>query len=166
MQIIEHTSTRLVLRYRRRLMAVFVALFTLMSAVIVVMLFFQGAAMLSSNFALWRLVAWIGWLGLGSLFVGLGVISWVNTARGTLCIFDKQAETVTVRRPRWLRMVEVIHSIYGVSHFDFQQNDEVRAVAVYMVLRSGETILLASVPTYDADLVYDVTRQARAFLRS
>lgn len=166
MEIIESTSQKLVIRFRRGLMAVVVAIFTILSIFVVLNLLVQGVMMLSQRYETWRVIALISWMALGLSMVGLGVTSWLNLARGATCTFDKVQEIVTIRQPRLFRMSEVTHSIYSVSHLDLLKNEETKSFAILLVLRSGERIPLATMSIYEEANLRGLIHEVRGFLHT
>lgn len=166
MKIIEDTSQRLVIRFQRGLMAVAIAGFTILSVLVVINLVIQGTSMLLLRYEGWRVLTLFVWTLVGLVMIALGVVSWSNVGRGITCTFDKVKETVTIRQPHWFRMEEVTHSIYSVSHVDLLENSETRSFGIFMVLRSGERIALATVPIFEEAEVRGLVNHVRSFLRA
>jgi hypothetical protein len=150
LRIIEHTPTRLVLRDDRRIQRAAAFLFTALSALSVTLLLLQAYQRTSPALAMFVLIE-VGFVTLGLFML---------THRVTV-ILDKGVETVTIHR----RSTTIRQSIYGVSGLSVETNDEASLYGVYLVLRSGERIPLASLPQHDREHVEAMVRTVRAFLR-
>lgn len=164
MQIVEHSAQRLVIRHRRLGMAVAMAIFTFLSVFALVNLALQGLLRVDELLPL-ELLSWVAWLCLILMLVVFGAVAWLSTARGTTCIFDKTQAQIVIQRPRWLRMARSQHPIYAVAYVDVRHNAEAKVYGVFVVLRTGERIPLATVPTFDQPQVEQLVQDVRAFLR-
>lgn len=164
MKITEQTTTRLVIQYQRRVMAWVLALFTILSLFFLLNTLYEGITALD-RLRGWQWYGWITWLIFALAMLILGAIGWSNAGQGMTLIFDKQDETLRIRRPKVIRVDEQAYSIYAVSHMDIEGNDEFRVYGVFLVLRSGERIALATVPVYDEAHVRELSKQVLAFLR-
>lgn len=163
MQIIENTNTRLVLQRKRPVMAAVMGLFTLMSGLALVNLFIQGVPRIEQlNF--FQLVSWLVWLLLALAMVSVGVMATINMARGITCIFDKDSETFAIWRPHFMGMQTTEHSIWGIKRVDVIRNDEMRLLALFVILRSNEKIPLTTMPQHDEGAIYELANTIRAFL--
>lgn len=165
MQIVEQSSQELVLQQRRGWMAGALILFVLLIVFTLANLVVQGIARLG-EFNRWELLSWLVWIGLSSTLAGLGILGVNNALRGMRCRFDRATATVTIERPRGLRLAVQQLSIYAVSRLEIEENQEMRLLAVYLVLRSGERLALASAPHFDADELRGIQMAVRDFLRS
>lgn len=165
MQIVEQSSQELVLQQRRGWMAVALILFVLLICFTLANLVLQGIARLG-DFNRWELLSWLVWVALGSTLAGLGILGVNNALRGMRCRFDRATATVTIERPRGLRLAVQQLSIYAISRLEIEENQEMRLLAVYLVLRSGERLALASAPHFDAEELRGIQVAVRDFLRS
>jgi len=165
MDIIEHTSTRLVIRSKRGMMAVVTTLFVIFSAFTVVMIFGFGIQMLTTNFAWWRLLGYLVWQPLSIALVVVGIMFWNNAMRGLTLTFDRDAEEVTIRQPKLLRMREYTHPIYSISRMEMELMPQARVFAVYLTTKSGEQLPIASISHFDEEHMRDIIKQVRDFLR-
>jgi hypothetical protein len=95
-----------------------------------------------------------------------GALLGASASRGVRCILDKHAETVTIEKTRWLRSRTTTHSIYGVARAEAERNEDVRVFGIFLVLRSGERLALATLPLYDEDAAQHIVRTIRQFLQS
>ncbi len=103
---------------------------------------------------------------IGCLFVYLGLPVCLSLLRGVTCVFDREATTIILQKVERLRLVSSEYPFYGVSHTQIETNAETRTCAVYLVLRSGQRILLTTAPVHDSEILENVTRQIRDFLRA
>jgi len=164
-----HTHTtpdRLELYSRAPVMGVFIGLFVLLSVLLMIALpLFNLVDLAQRGGAPLRLFGLGLIMALGALFVYLGTPISLAILRGTHCVFDRRTATVTLTRPENLRLAQYEYPLYGGSQLVVERNDEIRTFAVYLALRSGETILLATVPYHDQAAVEQAVQQVRAFLR-
>ena len=165
MQLIEQGPERLILRQTHYILALSLLCFTAFSVIFFINMLIQGPRYFSSMNA-FQLLSYILWLGFALALIYLGSTALRQAAQGRRCTFDKTLETVTIIRPRLLRAQVMEYSIYGVSHVDVEHNAELRAYALFLVLRSGLRIPLASVPAHDHEAVRQVSQQIRFFLRN
>lgn len=164
MHLVEHTSTRLVLQKRRSMMAVIMALFTLLSTLTLVSIALQGLGRLDT-FDVMDWVGWIMWLVLTLFLIGFGSFALNASLRGTLCIFDRITETVTLQQPRGWGMQTIELSLYAVSHLAVEKNDEVRAFGLFLALRDARRLPLATASIHDEDQVTALRQVIRQFLQ-
>lgn len=163
MQIIEHTPERLVIQHRRAEMAVVMVVFTLMSVVFLVNTLWQGLPRLDTLNA-GQFASWAIWLVFAAGLTVLGVLMSNSAGRGTRCTFDHDAEIYRLRKPTLLRSQSDEASIYSVSHVAVERNDEVKVLGVFLVLRSGERLPLASVPFHEESDARQIAHTVRSFL--
>jgi hypothetical protein len=166
MRIVEQSSTRLVVCQRRMGMALLMGLFTLLSLLMLLNVLTQGLPRLLSAMNSYQILGWFIWLALAAGLVSIGTLMGVSAGQGRCCIFDKQSETVTLKRINWLRWQIITHSIYGVARAEVERNQDVRAFGIFLVLRSGERLALATLPLHDEDSAYSMVRTIRQFLHS
>ncbi|MEL6149645.1 MAG: hypothetical protein AAFV33_03475 [Chloroflexota bacterium] len=101
---------------------------------------------------------------LGCFIAWVGAVTAVKILRGVTCDFDRATETVTITRAQGIGVAQQQHSIYGVSHALLEANDELQAIALYLVLRSGQRISLGTCSPFDKDMAEGIVRSIRAFL--
>ena len=164
MHIVEHTSTRLVLQKRRSMMAVIMALFTLLSTLTLVSITLQGLGRLDT-FDLMDWVGWIMWLLVALFLIGFGSLALNASLRGTRCTFNRVTETVTLQQPRGWSMQTIELSLYAVSHLAVEKNDEVRVFGLFLALRDGRRLPLATASIHDQDQVITLRQIVRQFLQ-
>lgn len=168
MQIIEHMPTRLVLCKRTPLLAAMIALFTVISFAGLVFVPAQGIVNVIARGAPdmpTRVLSLLGFLALGTCFVITGTLAAISAGRGVRCVFDKEAEIVTVRKTRLLWMHTTTHPIYGVSHLELASNHENSMVGLFLVLRSGQRIALCAEPASEGERLEALVRAVRQFLK-
>ncbi|MCB9458247.1 MAG: hypothetical protein H6670_01265 [Anaerolineaceae bacterium] len=164
MHILEHTATRLVLQKRRSMMAIIMALFTLLSTLTLASLVLQGISRLDTLDLLdW--VSWIVWITLAACLVIFGSLALNASLRGTRCIFDRVTETITLQQPRGWGIQTVELSLYSVTHLVVEKNEEVRAFGLFLALRDGRQLPLATISIHDEDQVIELRRIVRQFLQ-
>lgn len=163
MHIVEHTALRLVLQQRRAGMALVMSLFSLMSAFTLLNVLVEGSQRWRL-FGGWQWISWLIWLMFLALLLTVGVLVAFSMWHGVTCTFDREGETVTIRRARFLRATQQILPIYSVSHLALEQNPEVRVFGIFLVLRSGERIALATTPLHDEEMLRSHTRTVKDFL--
>ena len=163
MHIVAHTAQRLVLRQRRAGMALVMSLFSVMSAFTLANMLIQGRQRWQL-FGGWQWLSWFIWLAFLALLLAVGVLAAFSMWHGVTCIFDRAKECVTVRRARFLRVSLQTLPIYSVSHLAIEQNPEVHVFGIFLVLRSGERIALATVPLHDEEEMRQNTRAVKDFL--
>ena len=164
MTITEHTTNRLVLEHQRPMAFIVLAIFTLLSGVMLVSVVGMGLLNIAT-LRPWQWIGWITWTSFALAMMLIGAITWSKTGRGVILIFDREDETLLIRRPRLRDANEDNYSIYSVSHMDVERNDEVRVVGVFLVLKSGERLALATAPLNEEAEVRALAKQVRDFLR-
>ncbi|MEL6405979.1 MAG: hypothetical protein AAFR81_16535 [Chloroflexota bacterium] len=163
MQIIEHTADKLVIRHRRIEMAGVMVLFTIMSVFFLINTVLQGVPRLGILNA-GQVLSWVVWLVFAGGLTLLGIMMSNTAGRGTQCTFDREAEIFCLQKPNLLSADSIEASIYSVSHVMIERNEEAKALGVYLVLRSGEKRVLASVPLHDSEDAHQVAKTVREFL--
>lgn len=163
MKLLEHTSTRLVIQHNRPAMALVMGVFALMSALMEVNLIVQGVVRLPA-LNLMQGIAWGVWVALALLFVVVGALAFVGAWGGMVLEFDRTSEAVSLQRPRLLQQTPQCWSIYSISHIHIERNDAVKAFGLFLVLRSGERVPLATVPIYDEATARQIAQDVRQFL--
>lgn len=168
MQIVEQTTTRLVLQKRTLVLALSILAFTVISLSSVLCLAAQGVGIVLNTAApdaLTRTFSLGVFLLFGAALSGLGIAISAGAGRGTTCIFDKDSETFTLRKMRLLRPQTITQSIYGVSHIEIVRNDDIGVLGMFLVLRSGERLVLGTEPSSDGERVDTLVRHVRHFLK-
>lgn len=168
LKITEHNADRLVLQDRDYTAGCFAGGFTLLSVFSSTLVITQGVDYLiirAETLDPMRLIGLGMFFLVGAGLIMLGVLAFMNFARGTVCTLDKSAEIVTIRTAMMFGRRAITHSIYGISHLDVTTSDDLRAYGLFLVLRSGERIALAGVPAIDRDRMQAVIDEVRAFLR-
>lgn len=169
LQIIEHTPTRLVLRDRRPSVALVAALFTGISTVTLIVLGAQGIQRLfidgTADLTVLRALTLVIFMGGGAALVLMGIAATLSFNQGITCVFDREAESLTISRVDIFRTVQHSYPIYGVARIDVETNDEVRAYGLFIVLHSGERVPLAAIPMIDREHMEHIVAELRAFLR-
>lgn len=164
MDVITANPHQLVIRHRRLEMALVLAIFTLLSGLMVINLLLGGIQQWHTLNPLER-IAWAVWFVVALVCTGGGTLLWNSARHGITCTFNRTDESCIIRRARRLRVEETHHAIYSVSHIATEHNTEMQMLGLFIVLRSGERIPLATVPEQEADYARDVVARARAFLR-
>lgn len=165
MHILEQTAERLVIRYRRDVMAWGLAIFTVLSVLMVFNVIVGGIIQWPRLNPLER-IAWLAWALVSLVCTGGGLLLWNTAWRGVVCTLDRQRETCTIRKAHRLGICEKQHAIYAVSHLATERNDEIDMLGVFVVLRNGERIPLAVAGPHDESEAYQIVQTARTFLRS
>jgi hypothetical protein len=170
MQILENQPDRLTLRNRSMLFGVMFAVGALLWLFVVMGTAVSGTVRVATqtpppDLIGWRLFGLAVVFVFGVFFTWLGAQTAITTLRGTTCIFDRTAETVTVLQPGGWRSQQQQHSLYGVSHAHVEHNDEFSTFALYLVLRSGERIPLGVLHEFQRAEVDATVQTIRAFLQ-
>jgi hypothetical protein len=100
----------------------------------------------------------------GCVLAVIGGLTAYNLLCGITAVFDRRTTTVTVTAPHRWHMRQQQHSLYGVSHAQIENHPEFESFAVYIVLRSGERILLGRCHKFDRDVAERIAQTIRAFL--
>lgn len=170
LQIVVNEPERLVLHNRSYLMGGMLGFGAGLSVFTVIGVAVWGAFNLTAQTPL-PTYYWLRMLLLLIVFVMGCAFAWVvattamNLWRGTRCAFDRAAESVTVTRANGWRTEIHAHSIYGVSHALLEPNVELRSLALYLVLRSGQRIPLGTFSAFEQDAAERAVRNVKAFLR-
>ncbi len=169
LKIVEQTPTRLVMKDQNKTMALLAGISAILSAVSLVSLVIQGAERIFTPIAgeanLARIIAFLIFILACAAFFCLGLWAAVHFSRGTTCILDKAAGTLTLETMHLFRMKRDDRPIYGLSHVDVETNEQARAYGVFLVLRSGEKIPIAAVSMLDKEDLESLLTQIRQFLR-
>lgn len=170
LKIVEHTPNRLVLQDRHTGAVAFAGCFTLVSALSLVMLGVQGVDSLilhddQRDLLAIRLIGFGVFLLIGAGFLMMAVGALLHFWHGITCVFDKDAEVMTLHNMKLFRRDVQSWPIYGVSHLDAEFNADIRVYGLFVVLRSGERIPIATVPMIDEAHAQELKRQVRGFLR-
>ncbi len=169
MQIVTNQPDKLVLRSRSWLMGGALAAGALLAVVTVMGTAVWGLVEVSTQRPLpsyygLRVILLLLVFALGVIVAWAGGTTAARVLRGVTCTFDRPDETVTVIRTDGFRSETRQHSLYGVSHALVLQNDEMRTLALYLVLRSGERIPLGVCSEYDADVAERFVQNVKGFL--
>lgn len=170
LQITEDTQQRLVLHDSRLMLRLLAAAFTLISVFSVLTMVVQGyrGMFVDTQVGLQepsRLVAWLMFIVVGLGFIAFGLFALINLSHSVHVELDRNDETVSIRSVNGLRPVTVTHSIYGVSHVAVESDPNLRVFALYLVLRSGERIVLTTLPAHEENQVERIRNAVRSFLR-
>jgi hypothetical protein len=169
MQILVNETDHFVVRNRSLLIGTMMALGAVLSVVTVMGMAVWGAYDISTQNPLptyyWLRMLMLSLIfALGCFFAWVGAQTALKVLGGVTCTFDRTTETVTVTRGAGLRLQQQTHSIYGVSHALLESNDELQAIALYLVLRSGKRISLGTCSHFEKDLAETIVSSIRAFL--
>ncbi|MEM6282302.1 MAG: hypothetical protein AAF787_08935 [Chloroflexota bacterium] len=169
MEILINDTDHFVIRNRNRLIGVMMGVGAVMSVISVIGMALWSAYDISIREPLptyyWLRMLLLGIVfALGCFFAWVGSVTAVKILRGVTCDFDRATETVTITHAEGIGMAQQQHSIYGVSHALLEANDELQAIALYLVLRSGQRISLGTCSHFDKDTAEGIVRSIRAFL--
>lgn len=170
MQVVTSSPDKLVVRNRSVMMGVVLAIGAVLWVVTTISVAVWGAVNLSTQTPLptfyWlRIVGLFVVFVMGCFFAVVGVLTSVNLLRGVTCAFDRQTETITVTGTQGIRVTRQQYSIYGVSHVQAVENDHLRSIALYLVLRSGQRISLGTCSPLDKPQAEQLVGRVRAFLQ-
>ncbi|HEX2622201.1 MAG TPA: hypothetical protein VHL11_18715 [Phototrophicaceae bacterium] len=169
LRIIEHTPTRLVLQDNRGGLRVLAVIFTSLSMFSLISLLLQSYQRLNrqqdDNLLNLRIAALLMFVTVSVGLVGFGVFAVFNLSRGVIFILDRTQETAILISAHRLRRVSHQYSIYAISHLQVETSPELRAYGLFLVLRSGEKIPLATFPEHEQDYLEQLIRTIHAFLR-
>jgi hypothetical protein len=169
LEVVEKTPRQLILRDQRPTAGLIAIVFTFINLAALVMMLFQLVVMFpdritESDGALWLLGMGV-FISLSIFFMGMGIMATIQFWVGTACILDKDAETLTLQQIDFFRTQTEQHSIYGISHVEIDTNEEVHAYGVFIVLRSGKRLPVASYHQHDKDVMQTTVNYLRQFLR-
>lgn len=168
LKIAESSPTRLILKDQRRWATLFALIFTLISIGALLIFISQIATIIESRYErdgmLWVMVTLIFFLLISSLVV-IGAIASRHLSYGIHCDFDRTAEILTLRHIGIFRPIETQYSIYAISHLETIQNHEIGMYGVFLVLKNGDKIPLASYYAVDEAEMKSVINEIRTFLR-
>ncbi len=169
LEIIEKTPRRIILRDQRPTAGLIAVVFTFLSLAGLIMLVFQMVTLFSDRILRFDGAAWMSgmivFIALGVGFVALGVMASLHFWIGVACVLDKDSEAFILQRVDFFRTKTEEHSIYGISRVDVDENAEVHAFGVFIVLRSGQRIPVASYHQQDEDVMRATVGHLREFLR-
>lgn len=168
LQITEQTSQRLLLQDRAWGIGLAGMVFLLFSLVLMILMPAHNILLILVNGGMnppVQIIALMMIMVIGSGFVWFGLPVCLTLLRGVTCTFDRENAVITLRRVERLRLVSTEYPFYGVSHTRIETNAETKTCAVYLVLRSGQQVLLTTAPLHDSELIEQITRQIRDFLR-
>lgn len=163
MRLIEHTPNRLTLGQQRPLLAAAMLAMLGLSLLLVLNLATQTAQR-ADLFTGWQ---WIGLVVWGGLALGLVAFSvWTLNAglRGTRLTFDRDAQTVTLRRHHQLGLRVQEYPIFAVSGLELVHNTELNIYALVLLLRSGQKVPLATASPYAEAELRRLVKLVREFL--
>ena len=169
LQITEHTSQRLLLQDRAWGIGLAGVVFVLFCVVLMILMPAHNILLILVNGGMnppVQVVSLVIIMLIGSGFVWFGLPVCLSLLRGMTCIFDRDSAIITLRRVERLRLVSTEYPFYGVSHTATETNAETKTCAVYLVLRSGQRVLLTTASLHDSELIEQITRQIRDFLRA
>ena len=168
LKVTETSPTRLILKDQRQWATLFALIFTLISIGALLIFVSQIASIIQSRYErdgmLWVMVMLIFFLLIGSLVV-IGAIATRHLSYGVHCDFDRSAEMLTIKRIGILRPIQTHYSIYAISHLETLQNREIGMYGVFLVLKNGDKIPLASYYRVDEAEMKSVINEIRTFLR-
>ncbi|PJF30546.1 MAG: hypothetical protein CUN52_03955 [Phototrophicales bacterium] len=168
LKIAESSPTRLILRDQRRWASLLAVIFTLISMGALIIFMAQIVTIIESRYErdgmLWVMVTIIFFLLIISL-VMIGIIATRHLTYGIHCEFDRQAETMTIRRIGVFRPIEIRHSIYAISHVEAHHNSEIGVYGIFLILKDNSQIPLASFYVIDETEMQTVINEIRTFLR-
>lgn len=172
LKVTEKTPTKLVLKDQHKTIAVMTAFFTVVSFFAVVLNIGQGLDTFILRFrngeqihAL-QITAFVIFVCFGVAFTLVLAIVTLHFGRGVTFILDKTEEVMKLQRMGLFRMNYITHSIYGISHLHIEENSDVRAYGLWLVLRSGERIALGTLSALDEDEIDTLRKHVHGFLRA
>ncbi|XWX03036.1 hypothetical protein VZO05_11030 [Aggregatilineales bacterium SYSU G02658] len=163
MRLLEQTPTRLTLGQNRPVLAAAMLAMLALSVLMLVNLLVQTA----QRADVFTGAQWVGlviWAGLALGLIGFSVWTLNVGLRGTRLTFDRDAQTVTLRRPFRLGLREQRFAIYAVSGLELIHNAEFKVYALVLLLRSGERLPLVTVSPYAEADVRRLVKRVREFL--
>lgn len=166
LQTIENTAQRLVLRDRRRGAMLSAIGFLLISLLAITSTVAQGAHrfQIDGGMEAARVIALLVFFGAELVFVTLAVLALLTSIRGIRLTFDRSAESVTLERGGVFRAYRRTFSIYAVSHVRVEQSPDSQALALMLVLRSGEQHFVAAMPFYAKEETLGIVHAVRGIL--
>lgn len=167
LRTVENTPQRLVLQDHRR-GAMFTALgFLCVSLLVMVSTLAQGAHrfQIDGGMEAGRVIALLVFFGAEFAFVTLAALALLASLRGIRLTFDRASESVTLERGGVIRPHRRTFSIYAVSHMRVEQSPDGQALALLLVLRSGEQHFVAAMPFYAKSDTLAIIHTVRGILR-
>jgi hypothetical protein len=170
LQVVNQTPTRMILRDQRPTAGLVSIIFVFLSISAVSLLIFQGVSIFSDriigNDGLFWFIGMAIFIALGFGFTLLGITAALNFLVGTTFIMDRETEEFVIERVGFLRTRAERHSLYGIKRIEVEENAEVHAFGVFVVLRNGESLPVASFHDQDEDAMRAVVREIHAFLQN
>ncbi|MFQ3646010.1 MAG: hypothetical protein SNJ54_09350 [Anaerolineae bacterium] len=163
MRLLEQTPTRLTLGQNRPVLALSMVAMLGLSVLLLFNLLWQTA----QRGELFTPAQWVGlviWAGLALGLIAFSAWTLNVGLRGTRLIFDRDTQTVTLRRPFRLGLREQRFSIYAVSGLELIHNAELKIYALVLILRSGEKLPLATGSPYAEEQLRRLVKLVREFL--
>ncbi len=170
LEVIEQSPRRLVMRDQRPTAGMIAVIFVILSVGAVALLIIQFLSIFAERLGqfdgfLW-MVGTVMFIALGIGFVILGMVAALHFLIGTTCVLDKDAEEFVIERVAFFRTQAERHSIYGISRINVQENEEVHAFGVFVVLKSGQHVPIASFHNQDEDAMRAIVRELLQFLQT
>lgn len=169
LQFVEQTPRRVVLRDQRPTAGLVALVFTFLSLSAVLMLLAQLIAMFGERVGqfdglLW-LLGMVMFTALGLGFVALGAMASAHFLIGSACMLDKDSGRFIIQRVDFFRRKFELHKIDGIRRIDVQENREVHAFGVFVVLKNGQRVPIASYHQQDEEAMRAMVAHLRDFLR-
>ncbi len=169
MQTITNAPNKLVVQHRSMFMGSILFVGAVLWVVTVVSVAVWGAVSLSQQqplptFYTLRMFMLALVFAMGCFFAWVGAGTALNVWHGVTCAFDRANEQVTITRAAGFGTARQQHSIYGVSHALLEGNDDLRTLAIYLVLRSGQRIPLGTCSEFEKADAERAVQSIRAFL--
>lgn len=172
LKVTENTATKLVLKDQNQLGGLIAGVFTVFSGISVLLTIAQGIEAFTlrlqneGHLAPLQVATFLMFVAFGMAFTAILTATTFHFGRGVIFILDKTNEVMSLQRMGLFRMKHITHSIYGISHVDVEQNTDVQAYGLWLVLRSGERIPLGAISMLDEDHMETLLKQIRSFLRA
>ena len=165
LHVTEHTPQRLVLQARSYTMLAVMLVFTIFSASLPFLwLAAKPGPFLSWQWGGFQTVSLVLWMGIALVFVLMGVSLCVTLAQGTRLVFDRTGAEVSLCRAKGFRAHCQTYSFYAVRTVMHQHNAEIKVHGLYLVMKSGERVVLGTLPEYETEAVETIERTVRQFL--
>jgi len=166
LQMVENTPQKLILRDRQYGALLTGVGFLLISVLALSSTIAQAAQRISMDggIDIGRLVALLVFFGAELVFVAFALLILSTRLHGITLTVDRAAESVTLARGGVLRAKRHTFSIYAVSHLRIEQSPDGQALALMLVLRSGQQHFIATLPAYAKEEALRMVTAARAIL--
>ncbi len=163
--VAEQSPIRLIIHEDRRWWRAVAAVFAVLSLLVLLATAAQGwhRYLAPEGLSVGQMVTLALFMGVEMALVAVAISAALY--QGMRVVFDRSREDVCVVRMQGLRMVERRLSLYGVSHVRVEKSPEHRAVALFLVLRSGEALALAALPAHEEEQAQSLARTIRVFLQ-